>query len=95
MEQQPDIQQRDADTLRVLGIFFSVMGALVLLGTFWAIGKMAAVIVSLLSGGILLAIGLGMWRYANRVGAGGGGDVAIAKPSHDTLPPEDSGSQAP
>lgn len=67
MEQQPnDIEQRDADTLRVLGIFFSIMGALVLAGTFWAIGKLAAVIVSLLSGGILLAIGLGMWRYANR-----------------------------
>lgn len=68
MEQQPnEIQQRDADTLRVLGIFFSIMGALVLVGTFWALGKMAAVIVSLLSGGILLAIGLGMWRYAARM----------------------------
>lgn len=68
MEQPPeDIQQRDADTLKVLGIFFSIMGALVLLGTFWAIGKMAAVVVSLASGGVLLAIGLGLWRYANRI----------------------------
>ena len=77
MDQRPDeipqrdeIEQRDADTLRVLGIFFSIMGALVLVGTFWAIGKLAAVVVSLLSGGTLLAIGLGMWRYANRSRAG-------------------------
>ena len=68
MDQQPnDIQQRDADTLRVLGIFFTIMGALVMLGTIWAIGKMSAVIVSLVSGGILLAIGLGTCRYANRI----------------------------
>jgi|GEM_PF-5040061 len=68
MDQQPnDIQQRDADTLRVLGIFFTIMGVLVLLGTIWAIGKMSAVIVSLVSGGILLAIGLATWRYAIRI----------------------------
>lgn len=75
MEQQPndiqqrdaDMQQRDADTLKVLGFFFSILGALVLVGTFWAIGKTAAILVSLASGGILLAIGLGMWRYASRL----------------------------
>lgn len=66
MEQRTaEIQKRDTDTLKVLGIFFSIMGALVLIGTFWALGKAAAVVVSLASGGVLLAIGLGMWRYAN------------------------------
>ena len=68
MEEQPsDIQQRDADTLRVLGIFFSIMGVLVLIGTIWAVGKASAVVVSLVSGGVLLGIGLGTWRYAVRM----------------------------
>ena len=61
-----EIAERDVATLRVLGIFFSIMGVLVLIGTFEAVGKTAAVIVSICSGMTLLTIGLCMWRVSQR-----------------------------
>ena len=60
-------QQRDGQTLVVLGIFFAVMGVLVLIGTFGAVGKTSAVVVSVSSGLVLLFIGLGMSWFGRRL----------------------------
>ena len=60
-------KKRDAATLRVLGIFFAIMGVLVLFGTFGALGKTSAVVVSLGSGLVLLSIGIVMWIVARRM----------------------------
>ena len=66
MDSEEETRRRDAETLRVLGAFFSLMGALVLIGTYWAIGKTPAVVVSISSGSVLLAIGLVMLRRVSR-----------------------------
>ena len=66
MDSEEETRRRDAETLRVLGAFFSLMGALVLIGTYWAIGKTSAVVVSISSGSVLLAIGLVMLRRVSR-----------------------------
>ena len=63
---EKEARQRDAEILRVLGSFFSLMGVLVLIGTFWALGKTSAVVVSICSGSVLLAIGLVMLRRLGR-----------------------------
>ena len=61
MEQEPNQNRaRDAATLRILGIFFTIMGALVTVATYEAIGNTPAVVVSICSGCVLLAVGLGM-----------------------------------
>ena len=61
MEQEPNKnRERDVATLRVLGIFFTIMGALVTVATFEAIGNTPAVVVSICSGCVLLTVGLGM-----------------------------------
>ncbi len=39
--------QRDAATLRILGVFFVILGGLVLVGTFWALDNYRATIVNL------------------------------------------------
>ena len=65
-------RQRDIATLKVLGIFFSIMGGLVLIGTYEAVGNSAAMIVSVCSGLTLLAIGLGMWFVSCRMAATSG-----------------------
>ena len=60
-------RERDAATLRVLGIFFSIMGGLVLIATYEAIGNTPAVVVSIVSGLVLLAVGLGMMRVSQNL----------------------------
>lgn len=65
-ESQEKNLARDADTKRVLGVFFGLMGFLVLLGTFGSIGHPPAIVVSICSGLVLLAIGLGMFRSGIR-----------------------------
>ena len=52
--------QRDATTLRILGVFFLILGGLVLVGTFWALGNYRATIVNLGSGLVLAGIGVAM-----------------------------------
>lgn len=68
---ETDGRQRDGQTLVVLGIFFSVMGGLVLIGTFGALGKASAVVVSVTSGAVLLLIGLGMSWMGRRLSRNG------------------------
>ncbi|MCA9216055.1 MAG: hypothetical protein KDB27_23470 [Planctomycetales bacterium] len=69
----PDKQNRERDsaTLRVLGIFFLIMGSLVLAATYEAIGNVPAVIVSVISGLVLLGVGIGMigfsWRLSRNI----------------------------
>ena len=58
---------RDAVTLKILGVFFIVIGALVLIGTFWALGNFKAVVVNLTSGFVLLAVGAMMTFVAKRL----------------------------
>ncbi len=57
---------RDADTLRVLGRFFLVLGLLVLVATLWAWGEYRAMVVNLLSGSLLTGVGGLMLRIARR-----------------------------
>lgn len=59
---QTDHAERDAASIKILGFFFTVLGLLVLIGTYWAIRdeNTRATIVNAASGGILTAIGVGM-----------------------------------
>ena len=52
--------QRDAATLRILGVFFVILGGLVLVGTFWALDNPRATIVNIGSGLLLAGIGVAM-----------------------------------
>ena len=58
-------QRRDRETLRVLGIFFSIMGALVLIACYEAIGQTPALVVNLCSGLVLLVVGVGMLWFSS------------------------------
>jgi len=73
-ESQESNLARDADTKRVLGVFFALMGFLVLVGTFGSIGHPPAVVVSICSGFVLLAIGLGMFRSGSKYRADSSAD---------------------
>jgi len=59
-EHAQDYRQRDAASFLMLGTFFAVMGSLVLVGTFWTLERMHAMVVNIIAGLLLLAIGLGM-----------------------------------
>ncbi len=67
---ETDGRQRDGQTFTVLGLFFAVMGGLVLIGTFGAVGKTSAVVVSVTSGLVLLMIGIGMSWFGRRLTRG-------------------------
>ena len=59
--------RRDAETQMALGLFLSVISVFVLIGTFWA-DTTRAIVVNLVFGLILLAIGAGMalWGLKSR-----------------------------
>jgi len=61
-----DHRERDAASIKILGFFFSVLGALVLVGTFWSLDDSRAVTVNLASGSVLTSIGLGMICFVRR-----------------------------
>ena len=61
-----DYRQRDAASFLMLGAFFAVMGSLVLVGTLWTLERMHAMVVNLVAGVILLAIGLAMLALGAR-----------------------------
>ena len=63
---QTDYRQRDAASFLMLGTVFAVMGSLVLVGTFWTLERMHAMVVNLVAGLLLLAIGLGMLALGAR-----------------------------
>lgn len=61
------LKERDALTLRVLGLFFVVLGSLVTIGSFWSLGNPPALVVNLCAGFVLLAAGAGGWWTAARI----------------------------
>ncbi len=63
---QTSHRERDVASLRILGFFFAVLGALVLVGTLWSLGNFRAVVVNVASGAVLLVIGLGMLAFTRR-----------------------------
>ncbi len=66
-EKHNRFRQRDVATLRVLGIFFCIMGGLVLVASYEAIGNLPALIVNLCSGLAIGAVGVGMIMIASRM----------------------------
>jgi len=60
-------RERDIATLRVLGTFFAIMGALVLVAVYETIGNTPAMIVNILSGVVLGAVGIGMITISKRM----------------------------
>ncbi len=66
-DQQNGNRQRDVMTLRVLGSFFAIMGVLVLIGTYKAVGNPAAMVVNIASGVVLGIIGIGMIQISRRM----------------------------
>jgi len=61
---------RDVATLRVLGIFFTVMGALVLVATYETLDNRPALIVNVTCGVVLAAVGIGMILVSRRLSRG-------------------------
>ena len=58
---------RDAASLRILGIFFFVMGVLVLIGTFWTLENPRGTVVNIGGGLLLCAVGIAARRIARRM----------------------------
>ncbi|MBX7071536.1 MAG: hypothetical protein K1X71_00200 [Pirellulales bacterium] len=56
-------KQRDAMTFVLLGGFFTVMALLVLIGTLWTLARPHAMVVNLVAGLILLAMGGAMFGF--------------------------------
>jgi len=61
-----DYRERDAASIKILGFFFTLLGVLVLVGTFWTLHNIRAVTVNLASGAVLTLVGLGMMYFARR-----------------------------
>lgn len=59
--------QRDSATLRILGIFFTILGVLVLIASFWTLNETKALVVNLLSGSVLVCVGTGMIIVSRRM----------------------------
>jgi len=59
-KQARDHNNRDAETLKMLGIFMGVLSIPVLIATFWA-GMPFAMGINFISGLILLGVGVGFW----------------------------------
>lgn len=62
-------RERDAVSLLMLGAFFTVLAALVLVGTYWTIGQTHAMVVNLGAGTTLLLVGLAMLWIGRRMRA--------------------------
>lgn len=62
--------------MRLLGMFFSVLATLVLIGTFWTLDRPRAMTVNIAAGMVLLGVGVGMIWGGRRLG--------------DSLPAEDT-----
>jgi hypothetical protein len=62
-KQEDERQQREYTPFFLLGGFFVVMGALVLIGTLWTFGRAHAMIVNFVAGLTLTAIGCGMLTF--------------------------------
>jgi len=57
---------RDATSLKILGSFFVILGALVLCGSLWSLGDTAKVVVNLACGAALAGIGGLMLVFSRR-----------------------------
>jgi len=66
-KQPDDHSDRDAASLRVLALFFVILGGLVLVGTLWSDDNLRAIVVNMGSGTILVAVGFGMFAVARRI----------------------------
>lgn len=60
-------RSRDAASFLVMGSFFVVLALLVLLGTFWSEDFSFPVVLNVVSGVVLLLVGLGLLTLARRV----------------------------
>lgn len=66
-QNQTEMRTRDVTTLKVLGGFFAIMGTLVLIATYETIGNPPAMIVNVVSGIVLLGVGVGMLFTSRRM----------------------------
>ena len=66
-QERTESQERDVATLRVLGIFFLIMGGLVLVASYQAIGNTPALVVNVCSAVVLLSVGAGMKWVSKRI----------------------------
>ena len=64
---QTDNRERDIATFKVLGIFFAIMGVLVLVASYQAWGNMPAFIVNVCSAFVLLFVGTGSLWISRRL----------------------------
>ncbi len=65
-KQTPDHKNRDAETMKMLGLFMGILSLPVLLATFWA-GMPFAMGINFLSGLILLGVGIGFYLRGKRL----------------------------
>ena len=70
MTEPNESRSRDAATLRVLSIFFLVLGTLILFATLWTLEDRRAMIVNMLSGATILSVGIFMRFASQRIAVG-------------------------
>ena len=59
--------QREATSLRMLGVFFIILGTLVLFATCWTLGNFRASVVNVCSGFVLALVGAVMIYISRRM----------------------------
>ena len=59
--------KRDSVTLRILGVFFTLLGGLVLIATLWTLEDPRATVVNIGSGLMLILVGVVMIATAGRL----------------------------
>ncbi len=62
-------RRRDAASMQLLGVFFTVLSTLVLIGSLWTLDRPRALAVNLAAGLTLLTVGVGMVWGGRRLSA--------------------------
>lgn len=66
-DQTPSSESREAESLRIFGVFFALLAAPVLIGSLWALDRPHAAIVSVGAAALLLAVAVAMFTVGTRL----------------------------
>jgi high-affinity Fe2+/Pb2+ permease len=66
-DQNPSSESREAEALRIFGVFFGLLAAPVLIGALWSLDRPHAAVVSVAAGGMLLTVAAVMFAVGTRL----------------------------